>query len=164
LHQVQEAYEFLANRFQNQAQKLWQNALNNRDSKLAVESLYVWGAIGMEDIALKNIQQNNWLELLPVWLNVALQGLRSKKIQADSESFKTALSLLSKVSIEEAFLESLQEGWRKVIAAIAINNPKTALKLLSDEVWAQFLRLNIAQNSDSPDNFISQYTLSKKNK
>ncbi|MEJ6484287.1 hypothetical protein N0Y54_23735 [Nostoc punctiforme UO1] len=162
LYQVQEAYEFLANRFQNQAQKLWQNALNNRDSKLAVESLYVWGALGMEDIALTNIQQNNWLELLPVWLKVTLQGLRSKNIQADSESFKTALSLLSQVSIEEAFLESLQEGWRKVIGAIAINNPKTALKLLSDEVWAQFLRLNIAQNSDSPDNFISQYTLSKK--
>ncbi|ACC84377.1 conserved hypothetical protein [Nostoc punctiforme PCC 73102] len=162
LHKVQEAYEFLANRFQNQAQKLWQNALNNRDSKLAVESLYVWGALGMEDIALTNIQQNNWLELLPVWLKVTLQGLRSKNIQADSESFKTALSLLSQVSIEEAFLESLQEGWRKVIGAIAINNPKTALKLLSDEVWAQFLRLNIAQNSDSPDNFISQYTLSKK--
>ncbi|MEH1869494.1 MAG: hypothetical protein V7K69_31475 [Nostoc sp.] len=162
LHQVQEAYEFLANRFQNQAQKLWQNALNNHDSKLAVESLYVWGALGMEDIALKNIQQNNWLELLPVWLNVALQGLRSKKIQADSESFKTALSLLSQVSIEEAFLESLQEGWGKVIGAIAINNPKTALKLLSDEVWVQFLRLNIAQKSDSPDNFISQHTLSKK--
>ncbi|WP_392481627.1 hypothetical protein [Nostoc sp. C110] len=162
LHQVQEAYEFLANRFQNQAQKLWQNALNNRDSKLAVESLYIWGTLGKEDIALKNIQQSNWLELLPVWLNVALQGLRSKNIQADSESFETALSLLSQVSIEEAFLESLQQGWRKVIGAIAINNPKIALKLLSDEVWVQFLRLNIAQNSDSPDNFISQHTLSKK--
>ncbi|QHG19932.1 hypothetical protein A6V25_05350 [Nostoc sp. ATCC 53789] len=162
LHQVQEAYEFFANRFQNQAQKLWQNALNNRDSKLAVESLYVWGALGMEDIALKNIQQSNWLEILPMWLNVALQGLRTKNIQADSESFETALSLLSQVSIEEAFLESLQQGWRKVIGAIAINNPKIALKLLSDEVWVQFLRLNIAQNSDSPDNFISQHTLSKK--
>ncbi|MBE8997494.1 hypothetical protein IQ274_04505 [Nostoc sp. LEGE 12447] len=163
LHQVQEAYKFLANRFQNQAQNLWQNALNNRDSKLAVESLYVWGALGMEDIALKNIQQSNWLELLPVWLNVTLQGLRSKKIQADSESFKTALSLLSQVSIEEAFLESLQEVWRKVIGAIAINNPKTALKLLSDEVWAQLLRLNIAQKSDSPENFISQHIFIKEN-
>ncbi|MBC1294301.1 hypothetical protein GNF11_04680 [Nostoc sp. UCD122] len=162
LHQVQEAYEFLANRFQNQAQNLWQNALNNHDSKLAVESLYIWGALGMEDIALKKIQQSNWLELLPVWLNVALQGLRAKNIQAGSESFETALSLLSQVSIEEAFLESLQQGWRKVIGAIAINNPKTALKLLSDEVWAQLLRLNIAQKSDSPENFISQHIFIKK--
>ncbi|MBC1221235.1 hypothetical protein GNF10_17725 [Nostoc sp. UCD121] len=164
LHQVQEAYEFLANRFQNQAQNLWQNALNNHDSKLAVESLYIWGALGMEDIALKKIQQSNWLELLPVWLNVALQGLRAKNIQAGSESFETALSLLSQVSIEEAFLESLQQGWRKVIGAIAINNPKTALKLLSDEVWAQLLRLNIAQKSDSPENFISQHIFIKENK
>ncbi|WP_292706271.1 MULTISPECIES: hypothetical protein [unclassified Nostoc] len=164
LHQVQEAYEFLANRFQNHAQKLWVNALENRDFKMAMESLYVWGALGMEDIALKNIQQNNWLELLPVWLNVALQGLRAKNIQADSESFKIALSLLSQVSIEEAFIELLQSGWRKVIGAIASKNPKTALKLLSNEVWAQFLRLNIAQKTDSPENFISQHNFIKENK
>ena len=157
-HQVQEAYEFLANRFQNHAQKLWENALENRDSKLAVESLYVWGALGMEDIALKEIQQNNWLELLPVWLNVALQGLRSKNIQADSAIFKTALSLLNQVSIEEAFTLQLQQGWRKVVGAIATNNPKTALNLLSDEVWAQFLRLNIVQDKDSPNDFILQHT------
>ncbi|MEH1765545.1 MAG: hypothetical protein V7L27_09525 [Nostoc sp.] len=157
-HQVEEAYEFLANRFQNHAQILWQNALENRDSKLAVESLCIWGALGMEDIALKEIQQNNWLELLPVWLNIALQGLKSKNIQSDSEIFKTALSLLNQVSIEEAFIELLQQGWRKVIGAIASHNPQTALNLLNDEVWVQFLRLNIVQESDSPANFISKNT------
>ncbi|MEH2237760.1 hypothetical protein [Nostoc sp.] len=161
-YQVQEAYEFLANRFQNHAQKLWENALENRDFQLAVESLCVWGALGMEDITLKEIQQNNWLELLPVWLNVALQGLRSKNLLGDSASFKTALLLLNQVSNEEAFVELLQQGWHKVIGAIASHNPKTALNLLSDEVWAQFLRLNIVQESDSPDNFISQHTLLKK--
>ncbi len=157
-HQVQEAYEFLANRFQNHAQKLWVNALEKRDFQLALESLCVWGALGMEDIALNEIQKNNWFELLPVWLNVALQGLKSKNLPSDSAIFKTALSLLSQVSIEEAFIELLQQGWRKVIVAIAINNPKTASNLLSDEVWAQFIRLSIAQKSDSPDKFISQYT------
>ncbi|MEH2120199.1 hypothetical protein [Nostoc sp.] len=155
-HQVQEAYEFLANRFQNHAQKLWENALENRDYKLAVESLYVWGALNMEDIALKEIQQNNWLELLPVWLNLALQGLRSKNIQADSAIFKTALSLLNQVSIEEITLQ-LQQGWRKVVGAIATNNPQTAFNLLSDEVWAQFIRLNIVQDKDSPKDFILQH-------
>ncbi|WP_292873526.1 hypothetical protein [Nostoc sp. LPT] len=153
-HQVQEAYEFLANRFQNHAQKLWQNALENRNSELAIESLCVWGALGMEDIALKEIQKNNWLELLPVWLNVAIQGLKSKNFSGDSASFKTALSLLSQVSIEEAFIELLQQGWRKVIGAIAINNPETAFNLLSDEVWAQFIRLKIVQESDSPNDLI----------
>jgi hypothetical protein len=153
-NQVQEAYQFLANRFQNHAQKLWKNALENRDSKLAIESLCVWGALGMEDIALKKIEENNWFELLPVWLNVALHGLKSKNLSGDSESFKIALSLLSQVYIEEAFIEQLQQGWRKVIGAIAINNSETALSLLSDEVWANFLRLNIAQDTDSPNNFI----------
>ncbi|MEH1855818.1 MAG: hypothetical protein V7L11_30100 [Nostoc sp.] len=160
-HQVQEAYEFLANRFQNHAQNLWQNAVENRDYKLAIESLCIWGALGMEDIALKEIQQNNWLELLPVWLNIVLQGLKSKNIQSDSEIFKTALSLLNQVSIEEAFIDLLQQGWRKVVGAIASHNPQTALNLLNllnDEVWVQFLRLNIVQESDSPANFISKNT------
>ncbi|MCW5312748.1 hypothetical protein GTQ43_02460 [Nostoc sp. KVJ3] len=154
LDQVEEAYEFLANRFQNHAQKLWQNSLEKRDFQLAIESLCVWGALGMEDIALKEIEQNNWLELLPVWLNVALQGLRSKNIQADSAIFKTALLLLKQISSEEAFIEQLEQGWRKIISAIAINNPKTALNLLNDKAWAQFLRLNIVQQSDSPNDFI----------
>ncbi|MEH1781849.1 MAG: hypothetical protein V7L26_22630 [Nostoc sp.] len=157
-HQVQEAYEFLANRFQNHAQILWRNALENRDSKLAIESLCIWGALGMEDIALKEMQQNNWLELLPVWLNITLQGLKSKNIQSDSEIFKTALSLLNQVSIEEAFIELLQQGWRKVIGAITSHNHQTALNLFNDEVWVQFLRLNIVQESDSPASFISENT------
>ncbi|MHC0063214.1 hypothetical protein ACWATR_09830 [Nostoc sp. UIC 10890] len=153
-HQVQEAYEFLANRFQNHAQNLWQNALENRNYQLAIETLCVWGALGMEDIALKEIQKNNWFELLPVWLNLALQGLKLKNLSDDSASFKTALSLLSQVSIEETFLDQLQQGWRKVISAIAINHPETALNLLSDEVWEQFIRLKIVQESDSRNDFI----------
>lgn len=130
-HQVQEAYTFIANRFQNHAQKLWQNSLKHRDSKLAVESLCTWGALGMEDIALQEIQQNNWLELMPVWLDVTLQGLRSKNLPADSTIFKTALSLLNQASFQEAFSASLQQKWRQVISAIAINNPQTALDLLN---------------------------------
>ncbi|MCF2148157.1 hypothetical protein IQ276_017335 [Desmonostoc muscorum LEGE 12446] len=131
--QVQEAYKFLANRFENHAQKLWQDAVEHRDFKLAIESLCVWGALGMENIALKEIQQNNWLELMSVWLDIALQGLRSKNLIADSTTFKTALYLLNQASFEEAFSVSLQQKWSKVLSAIAINNPQTALNLLSDE-------------------------------
>ncbi|BAY75781.1 hypothetical protein NIES25_22290 [Nostoc linckia NIES-25] len=130
-HQVEEAYKFLANRFQNHAQKLWQNALEQRDSKLAVESLCVWGALRMEDIALQVIEQSNWPELISVWLDVTLQGLRSKSLPADSTIFQTALSLLNQVSLEETFTLSLQDKWRQVISAIAINNPQTALNLLN---------------------------------
>ncbi|MEH2069579.1 MAG: hypothetical protein V7K47_15685 [Nostoc sp.] len=133
-HQVEEAYKFLANRFQNHAEKLWQNALEQHDYKLAVESLCVWGALGMEDIALQVIEQSNWLELISVWLDVTLQGLRSKSLPADSTIFQTALSLLNQISLEETFTLSLQQKWRQVLSAIAINNPQTALNLLSDEI------------------------------
>ncbi|MBR8833612.1 MAG: hypothetical protein DSM106950_06120 [Stigonema ocellatum SAG 48.90 = DSM 106950] len=157
LNQVQEAYEFLAHRFNNHAQKLWNNALQNLDSQLAVQPLCIWGALGMEDMGLTVIQQNNWLELLPVWLNVVLQGLRSKKVSVDSESLRTALSLLSQVSSEATFIESLRLGWCRVMGAIATHNRMAALNLLGNEVWHEFVRLSIVQPSiNNPEDFIAE--------
>ncbi|MEI2580014.1 hypothetical protein [Scytonema sp. PRP1] len=162
LHEVQEAYEFLANRFKNHAQKLWENAVQNRVTQLATDTLCMWGAIGMEGMALTAIQQNNWLELLPVWLNVVCHGLKSKKVSGDSGSFRTALSLLDQLPTEAAFIESLRQGWRKVIGAIATNNPQQALNLLGDEVWHEFVRLAITQPPvKTPEQFIAAHTPSQ---
>jgi hypothetical protein len=165
-HQVQQAYELLANRFQNHADKLWQNAIQTNDFTLAIEPLCVWGALGMEEIALDAIQQNNWLEILPVWLNIVSQVLKSKQIKADAEKFqitlKKALSLLNKTSPEDHFIESLRQGWRHVMSAIAIHNPQTAIKLLNHDIWQEFLRLAITQPpSDTPEKFIAEYTASQ---
>ncbi|BAY25717.1 hypothetical protein NIES2100_55240 [Calothrix sp. NIES-2100] len=154
--QVQEAYEFLSHRCQNHAQQLWQEALENRDTQLAVESLCMWGVLGKAEIALTEIANNNWLELLPIWLNVVIHSLRSNNLGDDSAILKSAFLLLSQVEEEAAFIEPLQQGYRQIISAIAKNNPSTAVNLLSNEVWTQFLRLNIANQSDSPDEFISQ--------
>lgn len=77
--QVREAYKFLVSRFQKQAQKLWNNALKSKDYKLAVAAICVWGALGMEEEALKQLQQNKWQELLPVWLKLIERGVKIKK-------------------------------------------------------------------------------------
>ncbi|MBE9198827.1 MULTISPECIES: hypothetical protein [unclassified Nodularia (in: cyanobacteria)] len=162
--QVAESYQFLAHRCQNYAQTQWNFALENHDFQMAVESLCVWGALNMQNIALKEIQQSKWWELLPVWLNILLHDLTSQKILDDSINLPTAFSLLSQFSGEEAFMESLQQGWRKVINAIASHKPETALNLLSQQVWAEFIRLNIAQENDSPDKFIMGQSSSPKKK
>lgn len=134
----------------------------NRDSTLAVEPLCVWAALGMEEMALNQLQHNNWLELLPVWLKMVHHGLRSKKVSPDSACFGTALSKLSQISAEDPNIESLREGWQKVVGAIANHDPNAALMLLSDEAWTQFTRLNIAQPSiDSPEKFIAEYALAQ---
>ncbi len=162
--QIQEAYGCIANRFKNYAQQLWNDAVQKPDFQLATEALCIWGALDMEDMALTSLQQNNWLELLPVWLNVVLQGLRSKKVPVDAQSLTSALSLLSRFSLEETFIESLREGWSKVISAIAIHNDQAALNLLSKEVWQEFLRLAIAQpHMNTPEEFIAEFATSHKN-
>jgi hypothetical protein len=79
--------------------------------------------------------------------------------------------LLDLLPTEAAYIESLRQGWRKVIGAIAqsavpeaiaANNPQLALNLLSDQVWAQFVRLAIAQPTlNTPEQFIAAQTLSQ---
>ena len=158
--QVEEAYEFLANRFNKHAQKIWIKAVKSRNYKLAVSVICVWGALNMEEEALKQIQENNWLELLPVWLKIVFQGLKLKKISPDSSYLIAALSLLSQISLDANNIEPFCEGWRQVMGAIASTNREAALHLLTDEVWAQFIRLGIAQPSlDLPEKFISNYII-----
>ncbi|BAY33012.1 hypothetical protein NIES2107_49060 [Nostoc carneum NIES-2107] len=159
LQEVNDAYEFITQRFHNHAQQLWTKALENRDTQLAINSLSLWGAMGMENIALKEIEKNNWLELLPLWLNILLPKLNSHNLPDDLVSVNLALSLLSQVAPEAPFIDSLQQGLRQFMNAIATHNRDTAVNLLNNEVWSELLRLQIAQENDSVDDFISQQTL-----
>lgn len=160
---VQEAYKDLAGRFQNHAQQLWDEAVQNGDSKLAEVAVSIWGTLSLEEMALNQLQQNNFLELLPVWLKVALHRLRFNNLSPESPSFATALSLLAGISEAEPYIESLREIWPEVVHAIASCNPSIAITLLNDEVWSQCTRLDIFQSSiDSPEQLISKYTAGKK--
>lgn len=160
--QVQAAYDFLAGRFQTHAQKLWDAAAIKRDFIQAEVPLCIWGALGMEKEALKQLQQNNFLELLPVWLQVVCQGLRSGLASRLSDALKAALDLLSEISEEDPNIELLRAGWRQVMGAIAGLDPNAALMLLSDEAWTQFTRLGIAQPPiNSPEKFLSRYTVAQ---
>lgn len=160
---VQEAYEFLAGRFQSYSQQLWDEAVHKRNSQLAEVPICIWGALSLEEMALNQLQQNNFLELLPVWLKIALQGLRHHNLSPDSASFATALSLLSEISETEPDLGSLRERWCQVMEAIATHNPDIALTLLTDEAWSQLTRLGIVQPPvDSPEQLISKYTAAQK--
>lgn len=162
--QVQEAHEFLSNRFQNHAQQLWKEAVKQRDTQLAIKPLCVWSALGMKETLFKEIEKTNWLELLPLGLEVMLQELRLNNLSADSITFKLALSLLSQVTGEEVFIDSLKQKYCQVIGVLATHNHETALNLLNNDIWSQFLRLRIAQEADSPEKFISQQTVTQQPK
>ena len=86
--QVRQAYEFYARRFQTLARELWNNSLENKNVELATKALCLWGALGMEEIALSQIQASNWQELEPVWILIVKQGIRTQKILPDSACFQ----------------------------------------------------------------------------
>jgi hypothetical protein len=156
---VEEAYDFLAVRFKDHARKLWKLAVTNRDANLAETSLCTWGALGMEEMALNELQLANWLELYPVWLNVVRQGLRAKKISPDSPYLATGISMVSQFSEADPNLELLQSSLRQVMGAISALNRHQALKLLNEH-WSQFRRLNIADSAlVKPDDFILKYVV-----
>lgn len=153
--QVQEAHQFLIKRLQNQTEQLWHQAVETRDIQLARETVYLWGALQMEDKALNQIEHHNWLELFPEWLNITLRNLNSQPLPDDVTTIQSALSLLNKISGTETFIATLQQRWQQIIKAIASSQSETALNLLNDQVWEQFQRLNIAQNTETPVQFIS---------
>ena len=156
---VEEAYDFLAVRFKEHARKLWKLAVTNRNANLAETSLCTWGALGMEEMALNELQLANWLELYPVWLNVVRQGLKAKKISPDSPYLATGISMVSQFSEADPNLELLQSSLRQVMGAISALNRHQALKLLNEH-WSQFRRLNIADSAlVKPDDFILKYVV-----
>jgi len=156
---VEEAYDFLAVRFKDHARKLWELAVKNRNANLAETSLCTFGALGMEEMALNELQLANWLELYPVWLNVVRQGLRAKKISPDSPYLATGISMVSQFSEADPNLELLQSSLRQVMGAISALNRHQALKLLNEH-WSQFRRLNIADSAlVKPDDFILKYVV-----
>jgi hypothetical protein len=153
---VTDAYQSLASQFQQRAESLWQQAITTQDESLATTSLSIWGALGMTEIALQQIQDRGWLELLPIWLKIACQGLRSQQMSLDDPSLNQALSQLSELTPDSPQLDSLCEAWRQVIAVIADRDSAIALNLLSEPVWQDFIRLGIASEAvESPDAFIT---------
>jgi hypothetical protein len=86
--QVQQAYEFYARRFQLKAQELWNNSLENKNVELAIQALCLWGALGMEEIALSQIKANNWRKLYPIWISIVNQGIKAQKILPNSACFQ----------------------------------------------------------------------------
>ncbi|MCT7980647.1 hypothetical protein [Laspinema olomoucense] len=153
---VSEAYQSLSTQFQQRAESLWQQAITTQDESLATTSLSIWGALGMAETALQQIQDREWLELLPIWLKIACQGLRSQQMSPDSPSLNQALSQLSKLTPDSPQLDSLCEAWRQVMGVIADQDGTIALNLLSEPVWQDFIRLGIASEAvESPDAFIA---------
>ncbi len=156
---VEEAYDFLAVRFKDYARELWESAVQNRDANLAETSLCTWGALGMEEMALNQLKNANWLELYPVWLKVVCQGLRSKKISPDSAYLATGISMVSQFSVDDSNIELLRSNLRQLIGAIAALDRRQALKLLNQN-WSQFGRLSIADSAlAKPDDFLFKYAV-----
>jgi len=71
-NQVQAAYEFLSGG-SKLSLKLWDAAMLERDSNRAKVPMSVGGVL-LEEMALNQLQQNKFLELMPVWLQVVSQA------------------------------------------------------------------------------------------
>ncbi|MDE5096309.1 MAG: hypothetical protein O4804_19505 [Trichodesmium sp. St11_bin5] len=153
LDTVGSAYEYLQARFQFHAKNLWESAVSSRDINLAVQSVCIWGALGLAEMAFQELQYHNWIELFPMWLKVVIQGLRSKQILLDEQIFKQAISWLNIVDTSYQNIQDLRSGWQGVIGEIARQNSQAALNLLNEVAWAEFIRLEISL-TDTPEKFI----------
>ena len=150
---IRSAYEYLQARFQSHAENLWESAVSNSDINLAIESVCIWGALGMAEMVLQELQYHHWIQLFPLWLKVVIQGLRSKQISPNELIFEKGISWLNMVDKSDKNIEDLRSGWQGVIEAIARQNRQAALSLLNEAAWGEFTRLEIS-STDTPEKFI----------
>lgn len=155
--QVDEAYQFLAQRFRHYAYELWKEALANNDINLAKVSLSVLLALEAEEATIDYLKNNNWLELLPIWLQLVYQSLKSGQLSIHSPVFEKAFELLNQVSENDLFLLSLQQNFQELISFIEFSSHKRALQLLNhEEVWNSLKRLGfVTQAFSSPEEFLA---------
>lgn len=151
--QVQTAYDYYANRFQKRIDELWLAGMQSNNFELKCQCLCVLGALGMEEKALTMLHNHQVLELIPVWLAVVVQGLRTDKIKVNSPIFPLALSLLNQVNDNNIYIKQLRL-WRDIMQEISHKNPQIASKLVTSEVWEQFQRLQIVDTEESLENFM----------
>lgn len=157
--QVDEAYQFLAQRFRHYAYELWNEALANNDINLAKVSLSILIALEAEEATIEYLKNNNWLELLPIWLQLVYQSIKSGQLSIHSPVFEKAFELLNQVSENDLFVLSLQQNFQELISLIEFSNHKRALKLLNhEEVWSSLKRLGLVTKAlSSPEEFLSAY-------
>ncbi|NEP47268.1 MAG: hypothetical protein F6K35_52030 [Okeania sp. SIO2H7] len=154
---VEDACEYLTGRFKSCVEKMCEEAVANLDVDLGLRCVCIWSTLGMEEKALQELENSNWLSLFPAWLKATCQGLRSRLISAEAPIFARAISRSSKVSETEENIGLIREGWRMVVEAIARQNRDAASGLLNEENWATFQRLEIATAAaDTPEKFISE--------
>jgi hypothetical protein len=155
--QVDEAYQFLAQRFRHYAYELWNEALSNNDINLAKVSLSILLALEAEEATIDHLKNNNWLELLPIWLQLVYQSIKSGQLSIHSPVFEKAFELLNQVSENDLFVLSLQQNFQEIISLIEFSSHKRTLQLLNhEEVWSSLKRLGIVTKAlSSPEEFLS---------
>lgn len=155
--QVDEAYQFLAQRFRHYAYELWNEALANNDINQAKVSLSILLALEAEEATIDHLKNNNWFELLPIWLQLVYQSIKSGQLSIHSPVFEKAFELLNQVSENDSFVLSLQQNFQELINLIEFSSHKRALQLLNhEEVWSSFKRLGLVTKAlSSPEEFLS---------
>ena len=119
---VEQAYDFYANNFKDYAEKLWNEALENKNIQLAKKSIYIWSALGMEQKTFDRFDRlrSKWYcpELICVWLKCLCQRLRSQPSLNKSLDLSTVQSLLKDIEAENSIPESIHKHLIQVANAI----------------------------------------------
>lgn len=128
--QVEKAYDYLAQRFIEHAMSLWE--AKGEESRLA---LCLLAFLGHEQQAIDWIQQDERYGLLPLWLNLALQGIAVDRSAQIFSSLQTALLLCCMaVDSQGPFLTEIVAVLRKVFKALAQKDRQLTLTLVNDNL------------------------------
>ncbi len=128
--EVEKAYDYLAQRFIEHAENLWE--ATDEENRLA---LCLLASLGYEQQAIEWIQQDERYDFLPLWLNLALQGISVGRETLILAPLQTALMLsCTAVAPQSSFLPEIIALLRKVFKSLAQKNQQLIITLVNDNL------------------------------
>jgi len=138
--EVEKAYDYLAQRFIEHAKSLWE--AKDEESRLA---LCLLASLGHEQQAIDWIQQDERYGFLPLWLNLALQGIAVGRGAQIFAPLQTALTLCCTIVNPQSSLKTeIVAVLRKVFKSLAQKDRQLTLILVNDNL-AELEQLELDQ-------------------
>ncbi len=136
--QVEEAYNYLAQRFVEHAENLWKSTPEKRKMALSILT-----TLGHEEQAIEWIGRDSNYGFIPFWLRLALQGISSDRVEQIVGALQEALTLCcTSIGQQDPLMNEIVAQFRKVFKRLAAKD-QHLITVFIDENLAELEQLDL---------------------
>jgi hypothetical protein len=138
--EVEKAYKYLAQRFIEHAENLWNTT--DEERRLA---LCILTTLGYEQQAIEWIERNGYYDFIPFWLKLAMQGISVDRGMQIIAALQTALTLCCTVVDKQgALMSEIIVEFKKVFKRLASKDQHLTIEFI-DKNLAELKQIGLDQ-------------------